>query len=93
MASSKNLALSKSNPQNPTSPVSLDPHPPTSDKPPLNEPPKSPEPTSPPSEKPKQHLAVNSNQISQTPPLRLPDTCPLLFITLTFNPTDQDYYA
>ena len=97
--------VSNSFPQNPTSLKSNDPHIPTSDKPPLNDPPKSPsEPASPPSDKPKQHLEVNSNSSQKNPPRRLVkgtrsplvsrlDTRPLLFITLTFNTTNQDYHA
>jgi len=66
-----------------------DPRTPTSDYNPEDPTKTPPNPTEPGSEKPKQHL----NSILKNPALRLPDTRPHLFLTLTFNTTNQDYYA
>jgi hypothetical protein len=75
----------------PSSLSSFDPNPSTSDHNPNKTPPKPTEPSSEPlnepaSDKPKQ-------QVNQTPTPRLLDTRPQLFLTLTFNTTDQEHYS
>jgi hypothetical protein len=77
------------------------PNQPSQDEPNHDKPKDTPsQPTEPGSDKPKQHL----NSLLKNPPLRLVkgtrsplvsrlDTRPLLFITLTFNTTNQDYHA